>query len=299
MAGEGTGGLRLGILTPVLTLITDGHARWEQDGTIGDVAQIARAAEALGYDHVTCSEHVAVPESAVATRGARYWDPLATFGYLAACTDRIRFLTDVLVLGYHHPLEIAKRYGTLDVVSGGRLVLGLGVGSLEEEFELLGAPFADRGARADDALRALRASLSQPVPSYDGTHHRYSGLVIDPCAVQEQVPLWIGGRTARSLRRAVELGDGWCPFGLRPDDVAGLLQRATATEAWVARVDPLEVLLQNLRPLDPAGDPEAAAGTARALQDAGATMLSLRFVHHSVGHYCEQLEAMADVVARL
>src|ERR1700724_1289758 len=97
-------------------------------------------------------------------RGGRYYDPLATFGYLAARTERIRLATHVLVLGYHHPLEIAKRYGTLDVVSGGRLILGVGVGSLESEFALVGADFAERGARADEALVALRNGFAQSQP---------------------------------------------------------------------------------------------------------------------------------------
>ncbi len=293
------GELRLGILTPVLTLIAGSHASWEQDGTIQDVARIAQAAETLGYDHLSCSEHVAVPESAVAVRGGRYWDPLATFGYLAASTDRIRLLTDVLVLGYHHPLAIAKRYGTLDRISGGRLVLGLGVGSLEEEFSLLGAPFSDRGERADDHLRALRASMSQSVPTYEGSHYRFSGMVVDPCAVQDHVPFWIGGRTARSLRRAVALGDGWCPFGLTPDAVSDMMTKACATPAWAARDQPLEVVLQTGRPVDPQGDPDGAAEVALGLREAGATMLSLRFVHHSVEHYIEQMDAMAQVVEGL
>lgn len=293
------GTLRLGILTPVLTLITGSHAGWEKDGTIEDVARIARAADQLGYDHLTCSEHVAVPNAAVAVRGGRYWDPLATFGFLAAQTSRIRLMTDVLVLGYHHPLEIAKRYGTLDRVSGGRLVLGLGVGSLQEEFDLLGVPFEDRGARADDNLRALRASMSQPLPTYNGPHYRFSGMVVDPCAIQERVPFWIGGRTARSLRRAVELGDGWCPFGLAHHAIADLLATAAASPAWAARDQELEVVLQTARPVDPIAVPEAAADAARELQGAGATMLSLRLVHRSVEHYIEQLEAMVEVVSGL
>ncbi|MEX2293353.1 MAG: LLM class F420-dependent oxidoreductase [Acidimicrobiales bacterium] len=291
--------LRLGILTPVLTLIESSHAAWERDGTIDDVARIARAGEALGYDHLTCSEHVAVPEAAVPLRGGRYWDPLATFGYLAASTSSIRLLTNVLVLGYHHPLEIAKRYGTLDRISGGRLVLGLGVGSLEEEFDLLDVPFEDRGVRADDHLRALRASMSHRIPSYDGTHYRFSGMVVDPCAVQERVPFWIGGRTARSLRRAVELGDGWCPFGLAPDAIQRMLVLARGGEAWTRRSTDFDIVLQTARPLDPGDDPNSAAAAARALRDAGATMLSLRLVHRSVDHYIEQLHAMADVVATL
>src|SRR3954465_2577250 len=120
------------------------HAAWEETAGIDDVAAVAEAADRLGYHHLTCSEHVAVPADVATVRGARYWDPLPTFGYLAARTSRIRFATHVLVLGYHHPLAIAKRYGTLDVVCGGRLILGVGVGSLREEFELLGAPFDDR-----------------------------------------------------------------------------------------------------------------------------------------------------------
>ncbi|MGO9457514.1 MAG: LLM class flavin-dependent oxidoreductase, partial [Acidimicrobiales bacterium] len=139
-------------------MLPDAHASWERDGTIEDIAALSRAAERFGYDYVTCSEHVMIPTEVAAVRGSRYWDPLATFGYLAAVTTRLRFATNVLVLGYHHPLEIAKRYGTLDQVTGGRVILGLGVGSLAEEFALLGAPFADRGARADDALGALRAT---------------------------------------------------------------------------------------------------------------------------------------------
>ncbi|MCU1374159.1 MAG: Luciferase-like monooxygenase [Actinomycetia bacterium] len=289
--------LGLGIMTPVVTLAPGSHASWERDGTIDDVVRIAQAADRLGYDHLTCSEHVAVPTSAVPVRGGRYWDPLATFGYVAARTERIRLLTDVLVLGYHHPLEIAKRYGTLDRISGGRLVLGLGVGSLEEEFTLLGVPFADRGARADDHLRALRASLSTPEPTYDGPYYRYEGVVVEPCAVQERVPLWIGGRTARSLRRAVELGDGWCPFGLGVDDIARLLAAATTTDAWAARGVALDVVIQNQPPLDPLGAGEAARVAVRALTAAGTTILSLRLVHHSVDHYIEQLEAMVHVVA--
>ena len=103
-----------------------------------DVVEVVKAADRLGYHHVTCSEHIGVPADQALRRGARYYDPLATFGHFSAVTRRIRFATSVLVFGYHHPLEIAKRYGTLDVVSGGRTILGLGVGSLKEEFDLLG-----------------------------------------------------------------------------------------------------------------------------------------------------------------
>lgn len=181
--------MRLSVVTPVVTRVPGSHARWEEDAGVTELVDIARAADRLGYHHLTCSEHVGIPTEVAEVRGATYWDPLATFGYLAAVTERVRLATYVLVLGYHHPLEIAKRYGTLDVVSGGRLILGVGVGSLREEFELLDAPFGDRGVRADDALIALRASLSREQPAYHGSHYDYDGFVVRPCAVQARVPL--------------------------------------------------------------------------------------------------------------
>src|SRR5258705_9920030 len=176
--------MKLGIVTPVLTLLPRAHATWEQTGTFADVVAIVREAERLGYHHCTCSEHVAIPAPVAETRGGRYWDPLATFGALSAHTSTIRFATHVLVLGYHHPLAIAKRYGTLDEITEGRVILGVGVGSLEEEFDLLDAPFDDRGLRADDAMRALRLSLSQREPEYRGAHYDFGGFVIDPHARQ-------------------------------------------------------------------------------------------------------------------
>ena len=202
----------------------------------------------------------------------------------------------MLVLGYHHPLEVVKRYGTLDVASGGRVILGVGVGSLEAEFEFLGAPFAGRGARADDALRAIRASFSERVPRYSGPHFDYSGFVVEPSGVQPHVPIWVGGRSRRSLRRALELGDGWIPFGLSLDELRALLGGADAVGPRGA-CDPLEIVLAPEPPLDPVGDPRAAAAAVRAYGDTGATGLALRFRHDSREHYVEQLEAMMEVAA--
>jgi probable F420-dependent oxidoreductase len=277
--------VRLGIVTPVVTLLPRAHARWEETGTADDVVAIAQAADRLGFHHLTCSEHVAVPTDVAAIRGGRYWDPAVTLGFLAAHTATIRLATHVLVLGYHHPLEIAKQYGTLDVVSGGRLILGVGVGSLREEFDLLGAPFDDRGPRADDALATVRAALSRREPE------AFPGWIVDPCAVQDRVPIWVGGRTPRSLRRAVTLADGWAPFGFSVDELAELLRR---TE----RPGGFEVVLAPEPPVDPSGAPEATAEQIRVWTDAGATILNLRFMHHSPAHYVEQLEAMVEVAAR-
>jgi probable F420-dependent oxidoreductase len=292
--------MKLGIVTPLFTMTPNGHAPWEVDASFADVVPIVEAADRLGYHHVTCSEHVIIPEEVAAVRGGRYWDPLATFGYLAARTERVRFATHVLVLGYHHPLEIAKRYGTLDRISDGRLILGVGVGSLQPEFELVGASFDDRGARGDDSLRALRVAFGRPLPEYHGEFYDFEGMLVDPCGVQETIPLWIGGRTPRSLRRAVELADGWVPFGLSTAEQAAMLERARDTEAWARRqaateLPPFDIVMAAGRLLAPAEEPEAAAATLAELEAAGATMVNLGFRNRSPQHYIEQLEAMAEI----
>lgn len=280
--------MKLGIATPVVTNIAGAALTWERDAGVEDIGRVAEAADRLGYHHLTCSEHIGIPASEAGRRGARYWDPLATLGYVAARTERIRLVTMTLVLGYHHPLAIVKRYGTLDHVSRGRVILGVGVGSLKEEFDLLGAPFGDRGPRADDALRALRAALSSNEPSYDGEYYSFGGLIVDPCALQAHMPIWVGGRTRRSLRRALTLAEGWAPFGI---------SIGTAAEWLRARDVPpdFDVVLAADRPLDPIGNPEATRETLRAMAEAGTTIVSARFVHRSLEHYLEQIHALAEL----
>jgi probable F420-dependent oxidoreductase len=280
--------IRIGIVTPVLTRVPKSHAKWEADAGIDEVTRIARAADALGYDYLTCSEHVGIPTDVAAVRGAVYWDPAATLGYLAAQTTGIRLATHVLVLGYHHPLELAKTYGTLDRISGGRVILGVGVGSLQEEFDLLGVPFEDRGARGDDALKALRASLAKREPSYDGPYYRFGGMVVDPWAVQEHLPIWIGGRTRRSLRRAVELADGWMPFGLTVEQLEGML----ASVDVPARFD---LALTPDRAFDPGSGADHVQEVLGLMAGVGTTVVNARVVSHSLDHYLEQLEALAGL----
>lgn len=280
--------MKLGIMTPVVTNVAGAPLTWEKNATVDDIGRIAEAADQLGYHHMTCSEHIGLPSSETARRGTRYWDPLATFGYLSARTSRIRFATMTLVLGYHHPLAIVKRYGTLDHVSNGRVILGLGVGSLKEEFDLLGAPFDDRGARGDDALRALRAALPTNEPTYEGEFYSFGGLTVDPCALQSHLPFWIGGRTKRSLRRAVTLADGWCPFNVPTAIAAEWLQ------AWELPED-FEVVLMAEQLLDPVGNPGPTEESLRAMAAAGTTTVSAVFLAHSLEHYLEQLHALAEM----
>lgn len=279
--------MRLGLFTPVVIQVPGTASGWEADGGIDDIARIAATADELGFGYLTCSEHVAVPVEVAATRGATYWDPVATLAFLAARTTRIRLVTSVVVLGYHHPLEIAKRYGTLDRISAGRLTLGVGVGSLREEFDLLGCAWEDRGARADDAMKALRASLSTSRPCYDGPYYRFDSMIMEPCAVQPRVPIWVGGRTRRSLRRAVELGDGWTPFALTTDEVATFL-------GSLELPDEFAVVLAT-QPLDPIGDPQRIADQIGRLRDAGATDVTCVISARTAGHFCDQLAALAEL----
>jgi len=275
-------------MTPVVTNVAGAPLTWEKNATVDDVGRVAETADRLGYHHMTCSEHIGLPSSEAARRGTRYWDPLATFGYVSARTSRIRLATMTLVLGYHHPLEIVKRYGTLDHVSNGRVILGLGVGSLKEEFDLLGASFDDRGARGDDALRALRAALPSNEPTYDGEFYSFGGLTVDPCALQPHIPFWVGGRTKRSLRRAVTLADGWCPFNVP------LATAAEWLKAWELP-EGFEVVLMAEQLLDPVGNPGQAEDSLHALAAAGTTTVSAVFLARSLEHYLEQLHALAEL----
>lgn len=280
--------MKLSIATPVVSLNPGAHGPWETTATVEDVARIAETADRLGYHHLTCSEHIALPATELGRRGARYWDPLATLGYLAARTRQIRLATHVLVLAYHHPLEIAKRYGTLDLVSNGRLILGVGVGTLKEEFDLIGAPYDDRGPRGDDAMRALRASLSKPEPAYHGDFYDFEGMVVDPCAVQEHVPIWTGGRTLRSLRRAALLADGWTPFAVTPDQAKQWLDQVELPAGF-------DVVLGPVAQLDPIREPARAHDTLAATEAAGATIVSVGRAHDTLEEYLEYLEALADM----
>ncbi len=284
--------MRLGLVTPVVNLNPRiDPPRWERDGGMDDVVAVAEAAERLGYEWVSCPEHVAVPLGEVPLRGSRYFDPVVTLSFLAARTTRLRLVSYVTVLPYHHPLELVKRYGTLDEASGGRVVLGVGVGSLEGEFELLDVPFKGRGARSDDALAALRACFGRPRPTYHGTHYDISEVAIEPCGLQRPPPLWVGGRSARSLWRALALGDGWAPFGLPHETLAAWLREGPVAEALAERPD-FELVLSPEDPLDPLGDPAKAAEALALGVDLGATTMALRLRARSRSHYLEQLEAM-------
>lgn len=282
--------IRIGLSSPIVVQVPGVSSPWEAGGTPEDLAAIAHTADVCGLEFLTCSEHIAVPTGEAATRGMVYWDPLSTLGYLAAHTRRIRLTTAVLVLGYHHPLEIAKRYGTLDLLAAGRVILGVGIGSLSEEFDLIGASWSQRAARADDALGALRAALGSAEPEYSGRFYSFGGMTVQPHAPRTQLPMWIGGRSEASLRRAIRLADGWMPYGLAPDRIRSMLNEHAPAGAF-------EIVLGTGRPLNPSDDPD---GTRRALANltaAGATVVSCHLAARSAEDYCAQIARLAEIAS--
>jgi probable F420-dependent oxidoreductase len=292
--------LRVGIVTPVIHINPRfDPPGWESTGTVDDIITVARAAESAGYEWVAASEHVGIPEEATAARGPRYWDPITALSFMAANTTAIRLLSHVVVLSYHHPLEIVKRWGTLDVASGGRVILGVGVGSLQQEFDTLGHQFEGRGARGDDSIRAIRASWGVRVPAYKGTHFDFGELIVDPSGMDRPLEIWIGGRTRRSLRRAIELGDGWIPFKLKVDELRSMLADPEIRELMARRETPLNLIFPPEPPVDPLGAPDAVRRFIGSYVDVGATGFSMRFDHTSRDHLVEQMGAFQELIATL
>jgi probable F420-dependent oxidoreductase len=279
-----------GISTPMVA--SPDATAWDRRPDPDLLANIAGRADALGYHHMTCPEQIAVPADHHYAEWS-FWDPVSTFGFLSGVTSHIRLVSYVLIIGLHHPLEIAKRFGTLDLLSRGRVIIGVGLGNLPEEFAAMNASYEDRGARADDAIRALRGSLSRREVAYEGTYYHYRNLVVEPRAVQARVPLWIGGHTKRSLRRAIEMGDAWVPppaghRGPEPNELATLLRTAELPDGFDIAVGPGFGL-------DPAGQPDHSTEVIGQWAEAGATIMTVAFDNRSSSHYIEQLEAFATV----
>ena len=295
------------------------------------VLSIAAKADALGYASIFVTDHVVLPASMARSvypysasgqlpGGAAqdYLEPLAMLGCLARATKRARLGTSVLVVPYRHPLVTAKILATVDQLSGGRLILGAGVGWLREEFEALGAPpFEERGAVTDEYLRFMRATWTTDPVSFSGRYVSVHGVHALPKPAQPAgIPVWIGGHTDAAVRRAATLGDGWHPIALRPP---GLLfpeeyaTRARQIQAWAkdAGRDPHAITLTVRVPMEvrskrvapPAGDRPFFQGTAdqvvadiRAYAAAGVTHFVFDHTHQDLRALLENLDRFAHEV---
>jgi len=196
---------------------------------IDDVQQLvdlAVRAEELGFDSVWTHDHVFNVGHVLDRIGGKpYYEPLTLLSYVAARTSRVRLGTSVLVLPYHNPIRLAKTAATLDVLSDGRLILGVGVGAIEKEMHAMGVAFTERGAFTDEAITVMRTLWTEEDPHHEGKHVRFAGMKFSPKPLQKPIPVVIGGVSRPAIRRAARLGDGWQPLGLTPE----ALQQGIAT----------------------------------------------------------------------
>jgi probable F420-dependent oxidoreductase len=197
-------------------------------------ARLGRAAEAAGFESLWVADHVVLPDPPVPGRpmapDMRLLDPIVALTFLAAHTSRIRLATGVIILPQRQAVVLAKQLASLDVLSGGRLIFGLGVGWCEPEMRATGAPFAERGRVADDYLAAMRAVWTQPKPSHRGPYVAFAGVQAMPRPVQAPIPIVVGGRTPPAYRRAVTQGHGWYGFGIDVEETRKCVQALREAE---------------------------------------------------------------------
>jgi len=214
---------------------------WEADAGPRALVRIAQAADRLGFAHLSCSDHVVVPRSRVAAMGAPWYDAAVTLAFLAGVTDRIRLLSHVVVLPYRHPLVVAKAFGTLDHLSQGRVILGVGSGHLKPEFRVLGAPYEQRGKVTDEYLQAIAAAWEGERAEFAGATVTFADVIVAPRPLQRpRPPIWVGGNAAAVVRRAARYADGWIPWQLSPDEFAASVAQVQEIRRASGRTTPFE-----------------------------------------------------------
>ena len=181
------------------------------------IVDVAQAADELGYDVIWVAERLLVPEPPNqdwSQVDPNAYEPLLTLGFLAGLTQRVKLGTSILIAPFRNPLVLARQTAALDQFSQGRLILGLGLGWMDEEFAATGVPMSQRGARTDEMITLLRQVWTNSRPSFSGRFTQFGESHIEPKPVQAHMPIWIGGNSDAALRRVARLGDGWTPTGL-------------------------------------------------------------------------------------
>lgn len=203
------------------------------------VAQVAQAAERAGFYGFGFTDHPAPPQRWLDSGGHDALEPFVAMAYAAAVTSTLRFIPNLIVLPYRNPLLVAKAGATLDVLSGGRFMLAVGVGYLKGEFAALGVDYDERAAIVDEALQVIRLVWSGDEVTFTGRHFELSGITAHP-RPQVCPPIWVGGNTSAARRRVVAHGDGWCPFAA-PAMLAKVTKTATmdADAGLVAGIEDL------------------------------------------------------------
>ena len=306
-----TGELAYGIQLPVQSQSTLYAEKWEADAGVAELAQLARAADDAGFLYVAVCDHVAIPRPLATAMGTTWYDTWTTLGFLAGITTRTRLMSHVAVLPYRHPLMTAKAVATLDALSNGRAILGVGAGHAADEFAALGIDFADRGPALDEAIDAVRAALTDEFAEHHGKRWSFQDVGQAPRPIQQpRPPVWVGGSAAPSLRRAAEKGDGWLPQGTpraqMPEQIATV--RALRNKAGVAEPIEIGVVTEILYVGEPnwdvgertiSGSADAVAERLREFGAMGVSHMQVRFRSRDVNESVDQITTFGAEVAPL
>lgn len=312
-----TGRPVFGMQLPVQSQSAIYTAEWETRAGPAEIERVARAADEAGFFYVGVCDHTAIPERLAGAMSTVWYDTVATLGWLAGVTSRVRLLSHVLVLAERHPLRAAKELATVDALSGGRLIVGVGAGHVAEEYEMLAGGFDRRGAHTDEAVCALALALTEEFPVLPGPRWPVSGMGVAPRPVQAPRPaIWVGGSSRPAIRRAAALGDGWLPQGTRRRDLPGqiaLLRRLREELRGGAPID-IGTIAEPIYLAgggtggDPAfelpsyvlkGGPEEVADSLRELVAMGVDHLQVRLMARSADELCDQTAAFGALVGPL
>lgn len=303
-------GWSYGIQLPIQTLTRTLVDPWEDAATVDDLVAIARRCDERGYDFVGVCDHIAIPDNEYAARMTTTWyDTVATLGFLAAHTNDVRLLSVVWIAGYRHPLQTAKAFGTLDHLSGGRAILGVGAGHVEAEFDALGIDFRTRGKRLDETLDAVRGAFADTYVSHDGDFYSYADVGVAP-QPEAELPIWVGGSGKASWRRAGRVGDGYIPMGNGKEQYGEIVDTIHTAAAAAGRAEvgfdigympPWTYLLGDVPEgvMALSGGVEPLVDDIRAARAVGANTFHLKFRARDLAEYLDQVDAFAEQVVPL
>src|SRR3954454_10363563 len=276
---------------------------WELGAGPAEVAAVAQAADRAGFFYVGVCDHVAIPDDLAPRMSAVWWDTIATLGWLAGLTTQTRLLSSVFNLTYRHPLVAARSSATLDLLSAGRSIIGVGAGHVEKEFAALGVDFVSRGRLLDEGLQVLDQALCNGV---------VEGMQVEPRAVQQpRPPIWVGGAAPAAVRRAARLADGWLPQGTPLDqmpDLVDLYRRERDSATGNGETGDIGAITEWLYVGQPAwdvnrqcvsGSAEEIADSLRAWAKVGVNHLQVRFPSRDVNELVDQVEAFGREVGPL
>jgi probable F420-dependent oxidoreductase len=304
-AGQLAYGMQLQVQAKSKTFAED----WEADAGADALRAIVQKADDTGFFYVAVCDHLAVTKPLDAHMNTTWYDTVATLGWIAALTERVRVMSHVYVMSYRHPLHTAKSFMTLDELSGGRAILGVGAGHLEGEFDLLGLDFAGRGAHTDAAIDAVREALANEYPDIDTPfwgHLHDAGMA--PRPRQQPLPIWVGGSSKPALRRAAERGDGWLPQGTPRADMPGQIEFLLEHRKQTLGDEPIDLgtISEFLYVGDPgwdvgehtlSGAPDKIVDSLNEFGAMGVSHVQIRFRNRTLEELLDQMDAFHRDVA--